>query len=342
MPASHSNNFTFLRLLLAILVLLSHSFELMDGNRSREILTNIFHTISFGELAVDGFFLLSGYLIVQSWQRQPHLLPFLRNRVLRIYPAFIVATLISALIVGPLGANPADYFHNFQLWPFLKGMLLLQTPAVPTVFIGSPYPDVNGSMWTIVYEFFCYLLVPLAALCGRAKHKYMWVMLFLFMIAVSAWQPLTKLLASGLFINVGLRLFLFFFAGGCFFLFREYIPYRKEGVILSLIIVFIGLHYRNFVDPILLIFGAYIFFSAAFTPAPFLRRLDRWGDISYGVYLYGWPIQKLLIWYKISSSPWWIFILSCLGSAVAGALSWYFIERQFLRLKSYPLPVPIV
>ena len=69
----HNNNFGLLRLVLALLVLLSHSSEVIDGNRSREVLTSIFHTISCGDLAVNGFFLLSGYLIVQSWQRTPKL-----------------------------------------------------------------------------------------------------------------------------------------------------------------------------------------------------------------------------------------------------------------------------
>lgn len=149
----HSNNFNFLRLLLTVLVLLSHSPELIDGDRHREILTSLFHTISFGELAVDGFFLLSGYLITQSWQRTPQLLNFLKKRILRIYPGFIVATLMCAFVVAPLGASHSNYFAQFNAFQFLKGMLLLSPPVVPPVFISQPYPFVNGAMWTIAYEF---------------------------------------------------------------------------------------------------------------------------------------------------------------------------------------------
>ena len=111
----YQNNLNFLRLLLAALVLLSHSPELIDGNRDREILTRIFHTISAGELAVNTFFLISGYLIVQSWQRHPKAAVFLRKRIIRIYPGFILASLVSALIVGPLGAHAANYFAQFDL-----------------------------------------------------------------------------------------------------------------------------------------------------------------------------------------------------------------------------------
>lgn len=100
--ANRNNNFNFLRLLFASLVIVSHAPELRDGNRSREILTRIFGSISFGELAVDGFFLLSGYLIVQSWHHGPELGSFFSKRIRRIYPAFIIASLFCIAVVVPL------------------------------------------------------------------------------------------------------------------------------------------------------------------------------------------------------------------------------------------------
>ena len=166
---NRSNNFNLLRLLFTALVLLSHSPELVDGNRQREILTNFFGTVSFGELAVDGFFLLSGFLIVQSWQRNPNLSVFIKKRVLRIYPAFIAASLISAFIVGPLGSDPSQYISQFDWLRFFKGIFFLSVPAVPPVFHGQPYPSVNASMWTIAYEFRCYLLVALLGYIGIVR-----------------------------------------------------------------------------------------------------------------------------------------------------------------------------
>jgi peptidoglycan/LPS O-acetylase OafA/YrhL len=132
--ASRANNFNFLRLLLATLVILSHSPEIVDGNRNREILTQIFHTVSFGELAVDDFFILSGYLIMQSWQRDPRLFDFFKKRILRIYPGFIVASLISAFVFGPLGAQPHEYFSKFSYFSFFQDMSLLRVPNVPAAF----------------------------------------------------------------------------------------------------------------------------------------------------------------------------------------------------------------
>ena len=101
-----NNNFGIIRLVLALLVIVSHVQELIDGNRSNELLTRLFHTRSFGDVAVDGFFVLSGCMILQSWQRVPKLWPYLCKRCLRIYPAFITATLVAAFLIGPATALP--------------------------------------------------------------------------------------------------------------------------------------------------------------------------------------------------------------------------------------------
>jgi len=89
-----------MRLILAGLVMLSHAPTLIDGDRHRELLTMLFGTQPLGAMAVDGFFLLSGFLIVQSWATDPNLGRFLLKRVLRIYPAFIVASIVSVFLVA--------------------------------------------------------------------------------------------------------------------------------------------------------------------------------------------------------------------------------------------------
>lgn len=180
-----SNNFNLLRLLFATMVLLSHAPEVADGNAHREILTRLFGTATFGTVAVDGFFLLSGCLIVQSWQRTPELLDFLKKRVLRIYPGYLVALLVSSFVVGPLGANAAHYFSQIDLPQFIKSGLLLQGPSVPPVFQGQPQAFVNGSMWTISYEFRCYLLVALWGVCGLYRWKSAWLGLTIIALSLS-------------------------------------------------------------------------------------------------------------------------------------------------------------
>jgi peptidoglycan/LPS O-acetylase OafA/YrhL len=337
---NHNNNFNFLRLLLASLVLLSHSPELIDGNRHREILTRIFHTISFGELAVDGFFLLSGYLITQSWQRTPDLIVFSKKRILRIYPGFIAATFVCAFIVGPLGATVPNYFDHFNVLLLLKGILKLNDPIVPPVFVGQPYAAVNGAMWTIVYEFRCYVLVALFGIIGFINQRIAWLILSLVVITFATFPSLVSdIYFPGSANLIGMpsdfiHLLSFFSAGGCFYLFHDQIYYSDKRVLTVLPILIISLfepHILRFVLPTI---GAYVFFWFSFLDLPILQKFRTYSDISYGVYLYGWPTQKLLIWYVPLISPWLVFILSLGISFICGLVSWHLVEKPFLQLKS--------
>jgi peptidoglycan/LPS O-acetylase OafA/YrhL len=338
-PIKHRNNFTFLRLILTVLVLLSHSSELIDGNRNREILFQIFHTISFGDLAVNGFFLLSGYLIVQSWQRSPELFSFLKKRILRIYPGFIAASLVCAFVVGPLGAHFPDYFTNLNVIDFLKEMFLLKPPALPPVFVGQPYPHVNYAMWTIAYEFRCYLFVALFGLIGIVNQRRLWLIFSIFVLILSVFPSISdKIYFRGSYILLGdpsdfIRFLSYFSAGGCFYLFRNQIRYTRHWVIVISPFVVLSLFESHILQIILPTLGAYIFFWLSFLHLPPLQNFGKLSDISYGVYLYGWPTQKLFFWYFPTISPWLVFVLTCSISFACGLLSWHLVERPLLKLK---------
>ncbi|MDX1933511.1 MAG: acyltransferase [Capsulimonadales bacterium] len=335
------NNFNFLRLVLAALVMVQHAPELKDGDRHREILTALFHTVGFGTVAVNGFFLLSGYLIVQSWQRNPRLLEFLKKRVLRIYPGFVVASLISALVVGPLGSDPATYFRQLSVTDYVRSLLLLNAPAVPESFPGQPFPVVNGSLWTIAYEFRCYLAVALFGILGILRHRAWWliatVLLLLVHLASLRWTVPAKIFPGSVILlgnaeNIP-RLFTYFFVGGCFYLYRDRIRYTDRLALPAAILVLLAFFRMETVHLILPTLGAYVFLWFAFKPLPALRRFGASADISYGVYLYGWPVQKLLYFHWPQLSPWFALALAMPLVALCGWLSWTFVEGPFLRLK---------
>lgn len=162
----HENAFGFLRLLFASLVIVSHTPEMADGNPGRELLTQAFGTISFGEFAVDSFFIVSGYLITGSYLKNPDAWSYLKKRVLRIYPAFLVVSAISIFCIAPfVGADWATITSS--LARHIGDMIRLDPPFVEGAFKGTPYrSELNGAAWTIAYEFRCYILVLILGTCG--------------------------------------------------------------------------------------------------------------------------------------------------------------------------------
>jgi peptidoglycan/LPS O-acetylase OafA/YrhL len=333
---ARQNNFNLLRLVLALLVMVAHAPELLDGDRHRELLTQLFHTLSFGELAVNGFFLLSGYLIVQSWDHAPDPVLFLRKRVLRIYPGFIVASLVSVYLVGPLGAEPARYFAELSTAKVLLALPILHAPMIPPVFDGMPYARVNGSMWTIAREFVCYLAVLALGLTIGLRNRRVW--LALACTGFAAWLYAAYGLPMRWTVQMILtepvvRLGSLFLAGGCFYLYRDSYRFTARGAVIAIAALLPLMFSRQLAQPGLALFGGYLLFYFAMRPMRWTGAFNRLPDISYGIYLYGWPVQMLLLWYLPGHSPWILLALAILVVVPVATLSWYAVEQPMLKLK---------
>ena len=164
----HHNNVGLLRLVFASLVIIGHAPEQIDGDNHRELLTVVFHTITLGELSVDAFFLLSGYLITMSMVQSKSLRTYLERRVLRIYPAYLMAFVLCIFALGPfVGERPWEHLPQT-----IGRALLLREPAdYPGQLLGLPIPSLNGSMWTIAHEFRCYLLVAALGTVGLLARR---------------------------------------------------------------------------------------------------------------------------------------------------------------------------
>ena len=153
------------------MVIVSHSPLLLDGDRSREFLTRIFGTLTGGDVAVDGFFLISGYLITKSFIDTPAIVSYLKRRVARIVPGYAIAFLISALCIGPF-VGGASVLSVSGIGHLLTQMATLLPPKVIGVFPGLAYPSLNSSLWTIRFEFECYLAIAALGALGLLRPQF--------------------------------------------------------------------------------------------------------------------------------------------------------------------------
>lgn len=328
---SQANHFNLLRVVFASMVILSHAFELTDGNRGREPLTRLFGTISLGELAVDGFFILSGYLITKSWMTQPSWRDFLIKRIARIYPAFIVCSLVCGLLVAPLGSTSSHYFEKLNVVGFLSGILTLQRPAIPDTFQNLPNPLVNGAMWSISYEFQCYLLVLVMGVLGAIKRPRWWLVFFGTATLLFIASRLVHELPIGTHrISLEQPIFLlavFFLAGSGCYVFGSHLKFNLAGLMLAVVGMVFSLSHSRLAAIGTATFGTYILFCTAFANSSLLDRLRPKNDVSYGIYLYGWPVQQGLLNVIPHLHPSVYCLLTLLISTGLGHVSWRLIER---------------
>ena len=336
--AGKQNNFGIIRVLLALMVIVSHVREIMDGNRSHELLTQIFHTLSLGDVAVDLFFVISGCLILQSWQRNPTVWHYLMRRAFRIYPAFIVMSAACVLIVGPAICTNHHYWQHINLLQLLKSSAALASPVLHVEFSRLPYAQINRSVWTIIYEFRCYLL--LAALCFLAPQhqRRIWPGLAIALACTQFYPHLIVISESKLIIALLgdvtdlCRLAMCFAIGCCFYLFRDRLPSNRTSYLIAGLLFAACLLNKHTAHIGTALFGSRLLFWGASMQSPALVQLRKMPDISYGIYLYAWPVTQLLLWFDVAHSYPVLLLITVLLSGAAGTLSWYLVEKPMLAL----------
>jgi peptidoglycan/LPS O-acetylase OafA/YrhL len=337
----HKNNFGLLRLFFATLVIVSHSAEIIDGNRSREALTAIFGKMTFGELAVDAFFLVSGYLIAKSYERSASIIGYVKKRVCRIYPGFLVAFCISVFVIGPfVGAEVTGWKHLART---VGEALTLRAPSVPG-FIGLPYPSLNGAMWSIAIEFRCYLFVILFGVFGLYRRR--WILIILsscLLISNEAelkpWLPKAIVLVTG-DLPILIRMLGVFCVGTLFYLYRREVPYNRVIAVGATVALLFCLSKSILAESALAIFGGYlIFWIALHFKSEALQRINGTDDISYGVYLYAWPVQSCLVYFLGPRSPWLLTTMTIPIVYAIGFASWKIVEQRFVRTTKKEAPL---
>lgn len=335
------NSFQLIRLVLAVAVLYRHSFDLLATGHADVVLDLIPPRTHLGRIALCFFMVVSGFLVAHSWTQSAGWRDFLWRRVLRVYPGFVVASVLSAFVAAPLGSSdPAGYLASVDVPGFLVNTLQLNKLSVPPSFLENPYPGpINGSLWSIKIEFECYLGLMALALVGVFRRRALMLGLFGLMLVAHAVQPYVP---SGLDRYAHhLQLGTFFMAGVVANLYRERLG-RTYGwlEVAALTTVATAILEVGFIE-LLPLTGTYLLLYLAYEPRLLRFRIGRRVDLSYGIYLYAWPVQQLLIqafggWLN----PYTLSVAALVGSGVLAWLSWTVVERPFLALKRGPQAAP--
>ncbi len=348
------NNFDFIRLALAVLVVYSHSYALGLGSEQDEPFARLTHCqVTGGAIAVNLFFIMSGFMITASAERSTSILGYLKKRVLRIYPAFVVAMLLGAFVVLPLaGGHLTDTGLGAKVFSFIAQTARLLQFNYTGAFAGNPLAgDINGSVWSIPFEFWCYIGVAALSVCGMLRRRGTLLALFVAAVVVSilfkveGWNLGGKLLGAIVGYPVmWARLLPLYLAGVVFYLYRDRIPKRGWMAATSALLLAVACLIPFGWTALFPIAGTYLVFWLAYTPAGHLKHFGRFGDFSYGAYLYAFPIQQLVmkaIGHTVA--PHVLFFYATPFTLLAAACSWYGVERWFLpRARKKETPVKLV
>ncbi|RCW80165.1 acyltransferase family protein [Phyllobacterium bourgognense] len=331
-----ANNFDFVRFLAAFLVIWGHSAALLGLP-----ITSMWG-VAISEMGVMIFFVLSGYLITESWLRDPRLVPFFLKRSLRIFPALIVCVIICACLIGPIVTSLPieDYFFSPGFAEFFKNIALLPRYSLPGVFEQNTYRyAVNGSLWTLPVEFFCYCSVAaLAVISGRRLFRF--TMLATVMVCGADVYfshfydgPQIVILDTGA--ASAASIMPFFFVGSIFRLVKDRISLRIDiAVIMACATALVEYGWPQLLAFCTWLTVPYITLTFCLHAAPLLSKWGRFGDFSYGMYLYAFPVQQSLIYFARNDLSFGVlcFLTTVLSLALAWC-SWHLIERRALMLK---------
>jgi peptidoglycan/LPS O-acetylase OafA/YrhL len=326
------NNFDFIRLVASIAVIFAHAFPLTGSGEDPLAKLSNYH-FGLGGLAVTTFFVISGFLITRSFERTKTLKDYFTARALRIYPALFVVIVLSALILGPIFTTHSwsAYFSDIKTYKYFTNIFALRIQnSLPGVFHSNNFPDfINGSLWSLPVEMLCYVLVAVVGLIVKGRLKFglslgVFVSVYLYFHPEMVNKP-------QYYQNI-----FYFFSGGCFYMLRHKIRmnYITAGLML---LIFIGSIKIPGIILNMVVSGisfTYLVLFIGFIKNSPVEHVTKYGDFSYGLYIWAFPVQQIL---SLKFSDWNAyenFAVSTMITFLLAVLSWHLIEKRALSYKS--------
>ena len=343
--AESDNAFDAVRLILASMVVLEHSYFLTSNSFAGDPLFRLTHgQTNSGAFAVAMFFAISGFLVTQSYVNTGDVRRYLLKRAARIFPGFLTATAVALLILGPLLSVGAAAYFLQQKWLGigLQAVTLHQTNP-SGVLAGAPVPLLHGTLWSIVYEFDCYLVVAALGVTGLLRKRWaVWSVCLLLMglLAAKAGLFATPVIDRGplaLLVSNPVRwpdVVPFFLVGSLFAVYGDFIAKTRLMLAVATAALFVSAVLGG-LSWVLIFAGTYAVLFACVSLRGAIRLNGRKVDLSYGVYLYGWPVTQVLVYATHNSlRPEALFIATLAIAAPLALASWMLIEQPALRAAS--------
>jgi peptidoglycan/LPS O-acetylase OafA/YrhL len=326
-----SNSLNTMRLIFANLVIVAHSFDI-GGFKGKPVLGDFVP----GAFAVAAFFVASGYLITQSRERNS-IWRYSWARILRIFPAFWVCLLVTAFGFAAItGAVRGGWtLHSALNYIVRNWTLVIHQWTIGDTLAQFPFKAWDGSLWTLAPEFACYVAIGLFLLVPFFRNRW----------CVFAFFASATVLAA--FVKVGnlntykglLPLLPFFLAGATLYHFRSRLPMSRALLAVSVVTVAVSAsaHWGMVVAPLPLAYA--VMYLGTFVPRGVERIGDGTVDISYGVYIYAFPIAQMLVLagvHKLGVIA--LMAATAVVTVVPATASWFLIEKPAMKFKRLPWP----
>lgn len=329
-----TNNLNLMRLIAALAVIYGHA-SAVTGKGPADIFLQWVGYKFIGGVAVDVFFVISGYLITQSALSKNGLIYYCASRILRIYPGLIMCVFFTVFILGLSLTKTPDYLHSQQVWEYFFVNISAFNTAyfLPGVFENLHDKAINGSLWSLVVEVRLYIIVLALAVLGVLKKRSVFNFLFFFSIIAGYLNPEFW---KFLFLYENHQHVALMFLIGSFCLINKDVIYIGPGVLLLLMFFAASQHGTPSFGVAYTILIPYLVFYLAFAPG--FGWFNKFGDYSYGVYLYGWICQQLVVMWLPESTNFSLTILSSLLAFSFAFASWHLVEKPSINCRKYFKP----